>query len=118
MINNLYKFVLLYIRYIIGRCKIEKKYKTLRNPYFIILFITLSVIPVKTGIYLSYYFLIFFSSLCHCELSKKVRQSHYSLASFIFFCHCEPGFIRTRQSHPLYIPIFPPFFTTKTINKL
>ena len=35
------KCILLYIRYIIGRCKIEKKYKILRTPYFVIPFLSL-----------------------------------------------------------------------------
>ena len=64
--------VLLYIRYIIGRCKIEKKYKILRTPYHLC--------HSRAGGN---------PSLCHCELSKKVWQSHYSFISFIFFCHCE-----------------------------
>lgn len=61
--------MLLYIRYIIGRCKIIKKDKTLRTPYFIILFLIIRFINWSVP------------SFCHsCE------NRNPSL------CHCEHRF--------------------------
>jgi len=94
--------VLLYIRYIIGRCKIEKKYKILRTPYHLCHSRaggnpSLCHCEERSDAAIPSF------PLCHCELSKKVWQSHYSFISFIFFCHCEHLFGCAAISLFLYI---------------
>ena len=117
--------VLLYIRYIIGRCKIEKKCKILRTPSIChceersdaAIPSFHYVIPVKTGIYLLNFFLFFFISLCRCELSKKVWQSHCSLASFIFYLSLRARIYQGVAIPSSYIFQYSLFFQLKNYKK-
>ena len=83
------------IRYIIGRCKIEKKYKTLRISSFFILFLPLSVIArcVSTRqshlfFFLCYYFLGNFLS--------NIFIFYFTFSVSLFFC-------RGIMNCPLYL---------------
>ena len=126
------KCVLLYIRYIIGRCKIDKKYKTLRIPSFHYSFLSLRrgnpIIPLC---HFRSLYVIPIISLCHS------RESGNPSFVFILYFLCPSVIASTALgawqsrilslraqiyqgaaiSFPLYLNI-PLFSDSKTIKKL
>ena len=137
MRGNIIKCILLYIRYIIGRCKIEKKYKTLRNPYF--------VIPLCHS-HESGNLLLSVPSFCHsctsmssghilCVIPTPICHSHTPsviptlLMSFLHsLCHSRAGgnpsfsvisstALGARQSHLTLYSNISPYFRYKNYKK-